>query len=448
MKMNNILTIFLKKKNLFHLYIIFCWITSWTAIGINPGSLFDLNLTDILYFFRGIIPLFNFLLLIFFIFYHKKIFPIKNIFFLLFFFYFILQIVGLIYNKNNYLDLYYLVNCFNVLVTTCFAFEKKDTKIRNILFYILLIFISFNFLYFFFINFIIFIKIPYSMYMGWGHVLSKFSDNFGINSYIPNVLGISRNGLILFILLFLYNESKKNILTIIIAILLPILAACLILLQSRAAILIYLFFIFFYFIFFIKKKFFITFKYILFFLIIPVLIFSLINYIKFINLSDENKKIIETLKKDTNTTSYQYWLNKPHYLRQLPKGNFSSDRIDDWKNLINLSKSTFFGFGPQGDRKIYNKTASNGLVYAFVCSGYIGVIIFATICILSSYRSLIFLVKNKSNKNQYTFFSAFMILFLLLRSMFETSFAVFGIDYLIFIYAIFYVQYNLFNKKI
>jgi hypothetical protein len=437
--MNDILTIFLKKKNLFYLYIIFCWITSWTAIGINPGSLFDSNLTDILYFFRGIVPLFNFLLLIFFIFYHKKIFPIKNIFFLLFFFYFILQIVGLIYNKNNYLDLYYLVNCFNVLVTTCFAFEKKDAKIQNILFYILLIFISFNFLYFFFINFIIFIKIPYSMYMGWGHVLSKFSDNFGIHSYIPNVLGISRNGLILFILLFLYNESKRNILTTIIAILLPILAACLILLQSRATMLIYLFFIFFYFIFFIKKKFFITFKYILFFLIIPVLIFLLINYIKLINLSDENKKIIETLKKDTNTTSYQYWLNKPHYLRQLPKGNFSSDRIDDWKNLINLSKS---------DRKIYNKTASNGIVYAFVCSGYIGVIIFVTICILSSYRSLIFLVKNKSNKNQYTFFSAFMILFLLLRSIFETSFAVFGIDYLIFIYAIFYVQYNLFNKKI
>ena len=102
--MNNILTIFLKRKNLFYLYIIFCWITSWTAIGINPGHLFDSNSTDILYFFRGTIPLFNFLLLIFFIFYHKKIFPIKNIFFFLFFFYFILQIIGFIYNKNNYLD--------------------------------------------------------------------------------------------------------------------------------------------------------------------------------------------------------------------------------------------------------------------------------------------------------------------------------------------------------
>jgi hypothetical protein len=446
--MKSILITFFEKKNLFYSYILFCWITSWTAIGINPGHLFNSYFSDILYFIRGIIPLFNFLLLIFFIFYHKKIFPVKNIFFFLFLFYFILQIAGMIFNKNSYLDLYYLVNGFNVLAVTCFAFKKKDAEIQNILFYILLIFISLNFLYFFFINFIIFIKIPYSMYIGWGHVVEKYSDNFGVNSYMPNVLGISRNGMILFILLFLYNESKKNILPTITIIVLPILATCLILLQSRTIILIYLFFLFSYFIFFTKKKLFNTFKYALFFLIIPVLLFSLINYIKFINLTDENKKIIEASKTDTKITSYKYWLDNPHYFRQLPKGNFSSDRIDDWKNLINLSKKSFFGFGPQGDRHIYNKTASNGLLYAFVCSGYIGVIIFAVICILSSYRSLIFLVKNKSNKNQYTFISAFLVFFLMLRSIFETSFAVFGIDYVVFIYATFYVQHNLFNKKL
>lgn len=446
--MKNIFITFFEKKNLFYWYILFCWITSWTAVGINPGHLFNSNFTDILYFIRGAIPLFNFLLLIFFIFYYKKIFPIKNIFFFLFVFYFILQILGSIYSKNSYLDLYYLVNCFNVLVVTCFAFQKKDAEVRNILFYILLIFISLNFIYFFFLNFITFIKIPYSMYLGWGHAVEKYSGNFGVNSYMPNVLGISRNGMILFILLFLYNESKKNILPTITIILLPILATCLILLQSRATILIYLLFLFFYFIFFTKKNLFNSFKYVLLFLIIPVLLFALINYIKFINLTDENKKIIESSKIYTNVTSELYWLNNPHYLRQLPKGNFSSDRIDDWKNLINLSKKSFFGFGPQGDRNIYNKTASNGLLYAFVCSGYIGVIIFAVICILSSYRSLIFLVKNKSNKNRYTFFSVFIVFFLMIRSIFETSFAVFGIDYVIFIYSIFYVQHNLFNKKL
>lgn len=445
--MKNILIISLKNKNLFYSYIVFCWVTSWTAIGINPGQFFNSNLTDILYFFRGVIPLFNFLLLTFFIFYHKKIFPIKNIFFLLFIFYFILQFVGSIYNKNSYLDLYYLVNCFNVLVATCFAFKKKN-EVQNIFFYILLVFVSLNFFYFFYINFVTFIKIPYSMYLGWGHVVEKYSDNFGTNSYMPNVLGISRNCFILFILIFLYNESKKNILPSLTIIFLPILATCLFLLQSRTTILIYLFFLFFYFIFFKNKNFFNTFKYILIFLITPVLLFIFLNYIKFINLSDVNKKIIETSKTDTNITSNQYWLNNPHYLRQLPKGNFSSDRIDDWKNLFNLSKNSFFGFGPQGDRHIYNKTASNGLLYAFVCSGYIGFIIFSVICVLSSLYSLIFLVKNKSSKNQNIFFSAFMVFFLMLRSIFETSFAVFGIDYIIFIYAIFYVQYNLFNKKI
>jgi hypothetical protein len=446
--MKNILIMFLSKKNLFYSYIVFCWVTSWTAIGINPGHFLNSNLADILYFFRGAIPLINFLLLIFFIFYHKKIFPIKNIFFLLFFFYFILQFLGSIYNANSYLDLYYLVNSFNVLVATCFAFQKKDPWARNIFFYILLMFISLNFFYFFFINFITFIKIPYSMYIGWGHVVEKYSDNFGVNSYIPNVLGISRNGLVLFIFLFLYNESKKNVLPTINIIFLPILATCLILLQSRTIILIYLFFLFFYFIFFTKKNIFNTFKYVLIFLIIPVLLFTFLNYIKFINLSDANKKIIESSKTDTNITSNQYWLNNPHYLRQLPKGNFSSDRIDDWKNLINLSKNKFFGFGPQGDRHIYSKTASNGLLYAFVCSGYIGFIIFSIICALSLLSSLIFLVKNKLSKNRYIFFSAFMVFFLILRSIFETSFAVFGIDYAIFIYSIFYVQHNLFNKKI
>ena len=41
--MKNIFITFFDKKNLLYWYILFCWITSWTAIGVNPGHFFNSN---------------------------------------------------------------------------------------------------------------------------------------------------------------------------------------------------------------------------------------------------------------------------------------------------------------------------------------------------------------------------------------------------------------------
>jgi len=441
-------SIYFKKENLFFIYIIFSWLTSLSAIGINPGNLLDVNFKDQLYFLRGTLPLLNFLILIFFIFNERKIFPFKNIFFLLFLFYFFFQIFASIYHNTNYADFYYLINSFNILITLLFVFQKKNIEIQKTLLYILLIFLSFHFIFFFFLGLKIFIKVPYSMYMSWGTVTESFSSILGANTYIPNVLGISRSGLILFIFLFLFWKSNKKIFSKISIVLLPIIATSFFLLQSRAILLLYSLFLLFFFLFFAKKNYLNILKYIFFFFILPFLLFALANYFKFTHLDDENKKTFtyhtyEHKDVKEKLGEKEVLLDKPSIFRHSPKGNFSSDRVDDWKNIISLGKNSFFGYGPQADRQIYKKTASNGLVYAFICSGYIGVIIFIAICGLSSLISFIFIIKKISNKNRLLFFCPIIVFILLLRSFFETSFAVFGIDYVIFIYSVFYVQYNL-----
>ena len=433
--MKIISTMFYLKKNIFTLYIIFCWITSWTAVGINPVHLFNLNSINIIYSIRGYIPLFNFFFLIFFLFYFKKIFYLRNIFFILFTFYFILQSIGSMINRYDYLDIYYLINSFNVLVILTFVFQKEtSSKIHNLFLYISLLILACSFFYYFVINFFFYFSNPVSLYDSWGIAHTVYSNKF--NSYFPNVLGISRNALIIFIFLFLYYHSKKKKLKNGFLYILPLIAFCILLLESRTTISIYLFFLLFYFILFYEKNLKTITKFLFIFFIIPILLFASINYIKLYNFGTFST--MNTAQTNFNT-SFKYIRNIPHH-------NFSSDRFTDWKNLINMSKNTFFGSGVQGDRYLYNKTASNGLLYAFVCSGYIGFIIFGTICMLSLFYSLIFLIKNKFNEKKNILFSSFLIFAIILRSILETSFAVFGIDYIMFVYSIFYIQYNLFSK--
>jgi hypothetical protein len=433
--MKNLSKMLDSRKNIFTLYIIFCWITSWTAVGINPAHLFNFNSINIIYSIRGFVPIFNFFFLTFFLFYFRKIFYFRNIFFYLFLLYFILQIIGSMINRYDYFDLYYLINSFNILAILTFVFKKKNSsKIYNLFLYISLLILACSFFYYFVINFFFYFTNSMSLYNTWGIAHEVYSNKF--NSYFPNVLGLSRNALIIFIFLFLYYHSKKNKLKNRFFYILPLIASSILFLESRTTISLYLLFLFLYFILFYEKNLKTIAKFLFIFFIIPILLFTSINYIKFHNL---NSLQINANNNNNNNNNF-------FYSRNITLSNFSSDRTADWKNLINMSKNNLFGFGVQGDRHLYSKTASNGLLYAFVCSGYIGFFIFLTICILSLFYSLIFLIRNKFNEKKYVLFSSFLVFAILLRSIFETSFAVFGIDYIIFVYSIFYIQYNLFSK--
>ena len=89
------------------------------------------------------------------------------------------------------------------------------------------------------------------------------------------------------------------------------------------------------------------------------------------------------------------------------------------------------GYGSQGDRFLINQTASNGLIYSFSSAGIIGLFFFITFTLIilnNSIKSLIFNFKKKPN---YDYLLDISIIVILIRSLVESSYAVFGLDFLI-----------------
>jgi len=124
---------------------------------------------------------------------------------------------------------------------------------------------------------------------------------------------------------------------------------------------------------------------------------------------------------------------KTSVIRKIKPNNFSSGRLQDWKLLSNKfqSKNILFGYGSLGDRYLINQSASNGLIYAMVSSGIIGTIFF----IISSSLIFFHIIKRLFFYTNESSFQAkilsIIILTILLRSILETSYAVFGLDFLI-----------------
>ena len=129
----------------------------------------------------------------------------------------------------------------------------------------------------------------------------------------------------------------------------------------------------------------------------------------------------------------------------------SSGRIHLWKSLImNFDKKKIFGYGPQADRFLlgdglekelgFGNNVSNAILYTFGSSGYFGLII-----ILLIYFFLIFFLYNKIiiekilyKKNKFLeILSVYIIVFILIRSLFENSFSYFSFDFLLFTAAIY-----------
>ena len=115
--------------------------------------------------------------------------------------------------------------------------------------------------------------------------------------------------------------------------------------------------------------------------------------------------------------------------------------------MIKRNIDNVWGLAPQGDRRFYNKTASNGWVYAFICSGYFGFIIMILLAIYTAILCLKYSlqIKNKSEE-YYNLYHPSICLILLARTFFETSIGVFGIDFILFFYSLFIIQKNLKNE--
>ena len=129
--------------------------------------------------------------------------------------------------------------------------------------------------------------------------------------------------------------------------------------------------------------------------------------------------------------------------RTSDKTSFTSQRTKDWRNIIEKNQKYFLGYGALGDRHLINQSASSLYFYNYASGGLLAVFIFSILIIRSILicKTIIFKTSKIPDKDNYLLLSAcFIILFLIIRSIVESSFAVFGIDSLVFFSSYIYLE--------
>jgi O-antigen ligase len=163
-------------------------------------------------------------------------------------------------------------------------------------------------------------------------------------------------------------------------------------------------------------------KKILIFIIIPIFLYFSVNH--YIN---------ENIKKEDEIKTY----NRILYTH-------TGGRTSIWSYILNnYEYKKIFGYGPQGDRfflkdfekkKYFGDNASNIFIYSLVSGGIIS-LLFLILIFFNIFLIIKKFIKNKSTnfyensliKN----FSIICLIFFSIRSIFENSFGVFGVDFLI-----------------
>lgn len=176
-------------------------------------------------------------------------------------------------------------------------------------------------------------------------------------------------------------------------------------------------------------------KVLIFTLLIPIIINSAYNYIKYQysyqNFYNESLKTydtkIELLENVTKNSILRDSNNES-------LDSFSSGRFENWKKSYQMIiLKPLVGFGAQSDRIYLNQSVHNSLIYTILSGGLLAGIIF----ILIQLRCLFFFIKFILNINYKEdldlCFSIMLLIIIIQRSILETSFAVFSVDYLLYI---------------
>ena len=109
-------------------------------------------------------------------------------------------------------------------------------------------------------------------------------------------------------------------------------------------------------------------------------------------------------------------------------------------NLKKIDDSIIYGYGSQGDRFLINQIC---LKWNYICnssSGILGLIFYiflSLICLFLYLKNFLLSFKIKDKKN---FTSSIVVLLILLRSILESSYAVFSVDFILFILLLNYLN--------
>ena len=370
------------------------------------------------------------------------------------------QIFSLFFSENNNSNIIYNVQSLNVLLFLNIYLTYYQNEVKNLLVF----FFSILFFFFLVFNFITILKMfalgvhPYGYYQS----LVLYVDD------VPRSSGIARISLCLFVFSHFFLIKKMKKLSIFLSSILFI--PSIFLNQSRTILAIFIIILLMIFVLELLKKN-RSYKFYLnqlfYYLLIPsfftILIFISSNFFyKNIVPQYANSKIYlftitkiipnKEIRRIINSKDEQYIKSyvktkvnsnkkvKMKILRSNDKESFSSHRFRDWKNIAILTNQNFlFGYGTQADRFLIQQTASNALLYAYSSAGIFGLLSIFFIYLRYLY---IFLksIKVFPSSNSVFLFSYIILIVLFLRSIFESSFAVFGIDFILFALAIYNIE--------
>ena len=413
-------------------YLKLLLITTWSSLFLS----INLNPIDFLYFnlinkIRIILPFFLIIILIIFKYKEIKISNFLNIysfsFYIIFFLYIIFTIT---FRENNILNIFwplYMFLSFFILHNLTNNKEKKDLFILTILI------IATGFIFY--------------MTLGLTDLISSHQYHFygimgGKEGYLgfsnpPRSSGLARLALILFFFLiyqYLIKDKKNDYIYLI---LIASLGTFSLIFQSRTVSFIYItlniFIILFYFKMFFKDKWLLVFA-----VILPLLINLSYNYSILLNNNSHKFKKNQIKKETLLVTAFENVILRNHNNLKKNPDKFSSDRFHNWDLAINIIKKNYLkGYGAQADRILIGQSIHNSILYSTLSGG-----LFSGLSIIFIYiSSLILLIKfylsgaYKLCNDPLVHFSGSVLIIICLRSVLETSFAVFSIDFLIFIIA-------------
>ena len=423
------------------LFILLSFFVCWMSISTSFKDLLifnesnDFNVKDIFNFLRhlSIYICFFFSVLIF-LFFNKKISFKKYIIFYFLIGYFISQVYGLFASENEIKNISYVISALTIIFTIILLdnfFTKSEKK-----YFLILSFIILNIVFFltFFPQFI--------KYFNGAPIYGGFlTSEVFLNKVSPRSSGLARSALIIliFIEFFEINYSKRH--TKKILLLKIIFLTFIFLFQSRTMLFLT---VLTYLIIFINKNE-ITlknfFKFFSSYILIPFILFYLLSTINSYQISNKSYENAPNIK------SYIEHLNSDELkvLRVMSEEDISSGRFDDWNEIIKSisGKNIIYGFGAQGDRFLIKQTASNGLIYAYSSSGVIGLTFFVIFLIMVCIKTIkVFIYHFRKNLGKILY--CLIIVFLSLRGILETSYAVFSIDLIIFVLALSFIS----NEKV
>ena len=429
------------------LTLIAIWASLDTGIASIAGitsSLKSNSFLDILRFLRALLPYIVFTILILF-FSKQLIFKIKNknlnFIVKILIFNFSIQLIGLFtHQEGTFLTNSHLVlQSFMTIALLVTQFNNDNSK--NILIASIVV-MGVVFSWFS----LIMIRWYFSdantqanLYGGWP---SEFNIIPGLTENVPRSSGIARTSLIILIPLSLNIIIIKKI-KIHYFLLYIYLFNVILLTQSRFVLMgLFLFIgVVFFYTFSLKLKTTIILKKIFLIFLIPLIFHTTVVVIK------KNSYIrifSDVIFTDAIETKSPGTINKNiKYARTIDPRSFTSRRFEDWQKILKKNSKVLFGNGVMGDRWLIRQSASNLFLYNYASSGIVGIFLFGLIILRSFFicSKIILFDEKKINKSNYFLLASCYIQFFLMgRSLIESSFAVFGMDFLIFFAAYFFTE--------